>query len=128
MLSTAGKDYGAAVVWKMNAEGTTLWALLGSGTLTGVAVDGANAVVGAGYFGSPATFGAVALTNAGIWDAVLWKVDAEGTTLWAVRGGGSGLDRLYAVAVDGVVGRCRSAVSKPALKAPMDSALETEIS
>jgi len=44
-------------------------------------------VVAAGFFSSsPATFGGVALTTAGGYDAVLWKVNAEGTTLWAVRG------------------------------------------
>ena len=41
-----------AVVWKLSGEGTTLWAVRGGGEgpahLTGVAVDGAGAVVAAG--------------------------------------------------------------------------------
>ena len=101
-----------AVLWKVNAEGTTLWAVRGAGTsnekLNGLAVDranGANAVVAAGYTISPtATFGGVVLNNnAGSypWDAVVWKMSGEGTTLWAVRGGGTGdPDELYGVAVD----------------------------
>jgi hypothetical protein len=96
-----------AVLWKLNAEGTTLWAVRGGGTgsdrLYGVAVDGTGAVVAAGYFSSsPATFGGVSLTNDGSNDAVLWKHNAEGTTLWAVRGGGTSDDYLRGVAVDSV--------------------------
>jgi len=106
-LTTAGSD--DAVLWKMNAEGTTLWAVRGGGTsnerLEGVAVDGANAVVAAGYFSSsPATFGGVALTTAGREDAVVWKLSAEGTTLWAVPGSGTVDERLFGVAVDGTGG------------------------
>ena len=67
-----------------------------------VAVDGTGAVVAAGDFvSSTATFGGVALTSAGGADALLWKINAEGTTLWAVRGGGTSSDQLHGVAVDG---------------------------
>jgi len=102
-LTNAGSD--DAVLWKMNAEGTTLWAVRGGGTssdqLYGVAVDGAGGVVAAGYFSSStATFEGVALSSSGSNDAVLWKLNAEGTMLWAVRGGGTSTDRLYGVAVD----------------------------
>jgi len=95
-----------AVLWKLSAEGTTLWAVRSSGwsdsVLNGVAVDGTNAVVAAGYFESSATFGGVALDSSAFSsDAVLWKLSGEGTTLWAVRGGGEGSDDLYGVAVDG---------------------------
>ena len=102
----AGTSYGDAFVWKRTAEGTTLWAVRGGGTgndqMNGVAVDGAGAVVAAGYFqSSTATFGSVALTRAGSYNAVVWKLSAEGTTLWAVRGGGTLEDDLNGVAVDG---------------------------
>jgi len=98
-----------AVLWKLNAEGTTLWAVRGGGTssdrLQSVAVDSSGGVVAAGYFqSSTATFGGVALTNAGSGDAVVWKQSAEGTTLWVVRGGGSSWDTMPAVAVDGAGG------------------------
>jgi len=104
-LTNAGGD-GDAILWKMNAEGTTLWAVRGGGTgnhmLRGVAVDGTGGVVAVGYFSSsPATFGGVVLANAAGDDALLWKVSAEGTTLWGVRGGGGNHDYLNGVAVDG---------------------------
>ena len=104
VLTNAGSR--DALVWKMSAEGTTLWAVRGGGTSTdrlyGVAVDGTGAVVAAGYFSSSlATFGGVSLTNDGSYDAVLWKLTAEGTTLWAVSGGGTSTDRLNAVIMDG---------------------------
>ena len=99
------------LVWKVNDEGTTLWAVSGgrstSESLQGVAVDGAGSVVVAGsLYYSPATFGGVVLvtTTAGSRDAVLWKMSAKGTTLWAVRGGGTSDDVLYGVAVDGAGG------------------------
>jgi len=42
------------------------------------------------------------LSGAGNDDAVVRKMSAEGTTLWAVRGGGTGAaDNLCDVAVDG---------------------------
>jgi len=55
---------------------------MGDDYLNGVAVDGAGAVVAAGHFnGSPATFGGVAVTSAGMEDAVVWKVsDVAGFT------------------------------------------------
>jgi len=59
-------------LWQLSAEGTTLWGVRGGGTrseqLYGVGLDGAGpgAVVGAGNFtSSTATFGGVALINAG---------------------------------------------------------------
>jgi len=104
-LTTAG-DGPDAVLWKMNTDGTTLWAVGGGGTgysdnLYGVAVDGTDAVVAAGSFdSSTATFGGEALATVGGSDAGLWTVSAEGTTLWAVRGGGTSSDHLEGVAVD----------------------------
>jgi hypothetical protein len=53
---------------------------------------------------SPATFGDVVFTMPGFIDAqhaVVWKVNAEGITLWAVHGASSWWDNLVAVAVDG---------------------------
>ena len=73
-------------------------------------VDSAGGVVAAGEFNtSPSTFGGVTLTTTGDGndagngpDAVLWKIETDGTTLWAVGGGSTGYsDNLYGVAVDG---------------------------
>ena len=69
-----------------------------------VSVDGDGAVVAAGEFVSPtATFGGVALTSASGADALLWKMNAQGTTMWAVRGGGGKYDQLFGVAA-GIAG------------------------
>ena len=75
----------------------------GDDYLHGVAVDAAGAVVAAGYsYDFPVTFGGVVLISTDtIYDAILWKVSAEGTTLWAVRGGGGYGDTVKGVAVDG---------------------------
>ena len=67
----------------------------------------------AGYFGSSlyssVTFGSVVLYSsvtyvAGSYTGVVWKMSGEGTTLWAVRGGGTSRDAMQAVAVDGAGG------------------------
>jgi hypothetical protein len=66
----------------------TSFAVSGGGTdddsLNAVAAHGAGGVVAAGVFrSSMATFGGVVMSSAGDYDAVLWKMNAEGTTLWA---------------------------------------------
>jgi len=76
-----------------------------------------QALAAGNFESSPATFGAVKLTLAGSAlssddnvNAVLWKVNGDGSTMWAVRGGGASVDYLYGVAVDesdAVVRRCR---------------------
>ena len=81
-----------ALLWKATVTGTTLWARRGGGTgndhLRGVAVDARDgAVVAAGfYYSATVTFGGVVLPRSGGYDAALWKLSSEGTTLWALRG------------------------------------------
>ena len=89
----------------MNGGGTA------GDSIKDVAVDASGKIVAVGSFfydgdvsGATATFGNVALSNAGRADAVVWKTGASGSTLWAVSGGGTEHDGLYGVAV---VGRCR---------------------
>ena len=57
------------------------------------------------------TFGDVVLSAAGSGDAVVWKLNQQGTTLWAERGGGGlstdqtwGNDIMEGVDSDGAVG------------------------
>jgi len=96
-------------VWKVSGEGTTLWAVRGGGSRNerayAVAMDRTNAVVAVGHSDSDtATFGGVVLTNndvsSNVGDAVVWKMSADGTTLWAVRGGGTRADYVIALATD----------------------------
>ena len=90
MLPSKGGADG--VLWRLDGEGTTLWAARGGGSSGdyrhGVCVDYAGDVIAGGsYFGSAGTFGGVTLPVASGSDAVLWKLNGEGTTLWALRGG-----------------------------------------
>ena len=75
-------------------------------------------IVVAGYtYSTTSTFGITVLSDSSNGYALVWKVSAEGSTLWAVRGGGAGIDYLQAVAVDSsggvVVSRCRLNRRKP---------------
>ena len=66
----------------------------------GIAVEGSNVYV-AGEFGSNGgTFGDQALSSSGGDDCALWKLDSQGTTSWAVAGGGTAAEECRDVAVD----------------------------
>jgi hypothetical protein len=103
-LSNSAGSSSSSLVWKVSATGSTIWAIGGSGTLNGVATDNAGDMVAVGELQSaPATFGDVVLSKrgSGIIEALAWKISAQGTTVWAVNGGGTGgQDRLYSVAID----------------------------
>lgn len=108
---TAGRVY----VAKLSPTGTLVWERRfgsrdnGAGfadTANAVATDAAGNVLLAGHFGSPlATFGATTLTNAGMNDLFLLKLDANGEVQWVRPAGAAGDDRALAVAVgaDGVI-------------------------
>ena len=72
----------------------------------GVAVDLSGSVLAAGFVkGGLASFGDRMIssrqtTGVQVQDAVLWKVSQQGTTLWAVGGGGDGSTHVYGVALD----------------------------
>ena len=94
---------------KFDNAGTALWAraagLAGSGGVldaaTGVGVDGTGRIHLAGNFEGPqATFGTATLTNRGLSDGFLAVFDSNGLAQRVVQIGGSGSDRVNAVAVD----------------------------
>ena len=111
----------SVIVWKLNAQGSTLWAIRGGGTdgldqMHAVAIDASGGIFAAGEIGTAhdrsfaqtATFGGVVLTVAGKGDGVVWKISPQGTTIWAERGGGGrnddhqyGSDNFLGVASDG---------------------------
>jgi hypothetical protein len=118
-VSVTSPGDSGAVVWRVSGEGTTLWAVSGGGpnkdnlhaaaavsrlvypVETGTSCASCDVVVG-GSFTERATFGGVSLLGRGvIIDAVLWRISSLGTTQWAVHGGGTSFDRVYAVAHDG---------------------------
>lgn len=104
-----GTVAGRVYVAKLSSAGALTWERRfgsrdnGAGfadTANAVAADAAGNVLVAGHFGSPiATFGATTLTNAGLNDLFLAKLDANGATLWIRPAGASGDDRALAVAV-----------------------------
>jgi len=79
--------------------------------MLGMTVDSSGGVTAVGRLSSAvATFGNTVLStiSGSSGDAVLWKLSAEGTTLWAVLGGGdAGFTSLKSVVM---VERCRLTV------------------
>jgi hypothetical protein len=96
-----------AFLAKFGPTGTLVWARNYGGALAdeahGVAVDSAgNAYVSGEFRSFTATFGAFTLTKPGGVNAAMFvmKVDPTGTVLWVSSGGGTGVTRGRAVAVD----------------------------
>lgn len=104
-------------VLRYNNAGVLGWATRfgGSSTIAGsdvggsIAVDRNGKLYITGQFRISASFGAINLTSAGSWDVFVVKLDNFATSFsvaWAVRGGSSGADRGYDIAVDNCGMRC----------------------
>jgi surface protein len=95
LSSDGGRD---VFVGKVTADGKWEWAVraggLSNAEITSVASlpDGSGAIV-TGFFSGDATFGATTLTSAGGEDIFVARITADGTWVWATRGGGAGVDR-----------------------------------
>jgi hypothetical protein len=105
-LTSNGSSDG--IVIKYNAFGGSQWAqrVGGSGAdyLSSVAVDGTGNVIVAGQFSGTTTgleSPAINPTSNGSSDGIVIKYNASGGSQWAQRIGGSSVDYLRAVAVDG---------------------------
>jgi hypothetical protein len=103
-LSSVGSYDGYVATY--SAQGTPLWSRRVGGTQSdeglGVALDGGNNVILTGSFQGTANVGGGNLTSAGNRDVFLAKyAAASGAHLWSQRFGGSSLERINAVAVDG---------------------------
>ena len=100
LTSAGGQDYFVA---KVTAAGAFVWATRAGGSgddgdeSWGVSalVDGSAIVTGS--FAVTADFGATSLTSAGSLDVFIAKVDGSGAFLWAIRAGGSAMDRGWDV-------------------------------
>jgi hypothetical protein len=81
------------------------WVTKGGGTGVDYAVDIALDNAGNSYvigsFSTTATFGTSTIISNGNLDIVIAKMDPLGNWLWAVRGGGTGIDYGGGIAVDG---------------------------
>ncbi len=93
-----------AFLAKFSPGGSLLWArqIAGSGndSALAVAVDANNNVLVAGGFFSTVSFGSTSLTSAGDQDLFVARYDADGTLLWAQKGGGTGRDQARGVDAD----------------------------
>lgn len=93
LTSAGGRDLFVA---KFNASGQVQWAKSFGGTGWdrghAVALDGAGNVIVAGDFEGSVSFGATTLTSAGQTDVFVTKLSADGVPIWALRGGGAGLE------------------------------------
>ena len=102
-LSLEGGGQYDAFVAKLDSDGKWVWASHVTGpdyieALDQVIDDSGNVYV-SGYFKKTATFGTTTLTSAGGSDVFVAKLDSSGKWGWAVRAGGSGLDRGHGLAV-----------------------------
>jgi hypothetical protein len=89
---------------KLDSSGNWLWAKNAGGTDydygQGIAVDASGNSYVTGYFYDSATFGSTTLTNNGVYDIFIAKLDSSGNWLWAKNAGGSSNDSGNGIAVD----------------------------
>ncbi len=106
LRATGASDAFAA---RVDGGGRFLWAVADQGgalsttAILGAAVDGSGNVALAGFFSGAVHFpGGVAAdrASAGSNDALIWKLDPAGRTLWARSFGGPDYDAATAIAVD----------------------------
>ena len=97
-------------VAKLDPSGNWLWVVQAGGTDWDfgydIALDGAGNAYVTGDFYETATFGSQTLTSSGSIDIFVAKLDPNGNWLWAVQAGGTGSDRVYSIAVDGMGYAC----------------------
>jgi hypothetical protein len=93
-----------AFVAQLDPAGNLRWIRTASGaSATGVAVDPSGNVYATGSYQGTVTFGTKSLTswNGSYEDAYVWKLDANGGTVWAGSMGSAGRDAVTGIAVDG---------------------------
>ena len=101
LTSSGGADIFVA---KLDSSGNWLWANNAGGTSdecgNGIAVDDSGNSYVTGYFYDSATFSSTTLTNNGVYDIFITKLDSSGNWLWAKKAGGKGYDKGHGIAVD----------------------------
>ena len=113
----ASKRVSSTVTGTTNADGTTAWGQLHTGTdfqiTRAIAVDAMDNIIIAGDFKDAISFGNTSLTATGAgWDVYLAKLDADGNPVWAYGFGDGANQYVHAVQVDSqgriyLAGRCR---------------------
>lgn len=106
LAANAPTNSGADIfVAKVSATGNWQWAIRAGATNRNdageaIAHDASGNLYLTGYHGG-GTFGSTVLPTAGAADVFVAKLDANGSWLWAIGGGGSASDNGVALAVDG---------------------------
>ena len=99
--SSGDGDY---FIVKYNASGIVQWARSSGGvdhdSGSGIAIDASSNIYVTGYFEGTVAFGDTSLTSGGFRDVFLVKYDSAGNEIWARRGGGTGYDESYGIAMD----------------------------
>ena len=107
LTGTAATNRQEAYVAKMSpADGSFIWATTASGVsneeLLGVKTDPAGNIYVTGWFASSSlTVGSTTLSNLGVNDVWLAKLNPSGQFQWARSGGGSDVDASFALVMDG---------------------------
>ena len=100
---TSSGDYDVFTA-KLDPAGNILWAVRAGGELSdqafAIAVDASANVYVSGYFRGTAQFGTVTLSDNGMYQAFVSKLDTNGNFLWTVQGGGTSDDIGYDLVVD----------------------------
>ena len=86
---------------KYDADGIPLWAKREGGLLNdsnrGITLDASGNIFLTGFFKGTSVFGATSLTSSGEEDIFLAKYNSAGTGIWAVKTGGTMMDRSYSI-------------------------------
>jgi hypothetical protein len=95
-----------AVVERLDASsGGIVWSRTSSGGsphAIRLAVDGTGNAYAAGFYSGTTTFGSTSLTSySGTYDAYVWKLNANGTSVWAGSMGSSGGTQPWGITADG---------------------------
>lgn len=92
-------------VAKIDTNGNWLWAKQSSSSSnqawgSGLALDSSNNVYVVGFYSGSCSLGGTTLTNSGVYDTFIAKLNSNGSWLWAQKAGGSDVVRASKVAVD----------------------------
>ncbi len=96
---------------RLDANGNWLWAKRAGGTAvssnhtdsgTCIALDNnGNCLVTGHFYGADADFGSTVLTNRGLYDLFVAKLDIDGNWVWVISGGSTSNDSSYGICYDG---------------------------
>jgi hypothetical protein len=91
-------------VAKLSSSGSWQWTVKAGGSDSdignGIAVDSSGNTYVSGDFTGTTTFDSTSLVSSGNYDIFIAKLSSSGSWQWAVKAGGSGIDRGVGIAVD----------------------------